>query len=333
MFRTVAPTVAQPGAASHAPQWSARAFGLAPRRLLRLSLNEASFRTRGFAAAAPLKQAALERIGRVFIAGFNAALAADTVDAVLRHLNDASPIERGFAAEGAAMGVAVGDAVLFRPDVLPAYVEATEGDFSYLVHVGVGWSFARIPWRRRRIWASLDPVHRWLAFDGMGFHDTYFHHARILTGWRRRTSGYAARAYDQGIGRGLWFVAGGAPKAAAGMVAELAPSRHPDLWSGLGLAMAYAGPVIAGELDDALASAGPNKANFAQGLAFACAAHAQAGHVPAHTELAARTVWHMGAEALAHFVETTRAGLGAGDRGPNRYEVWRQSVAAAFHAR
>jgi len=45
----------------------------------------------------------------------------------------------------------------------------------------------------------------------------------------------------QGIGRALWFVSGGEPQRAAAL-SGAAAERASDLFAGLGLAMAYAGP-------------------------------------------------------------------------------------------
>lgn len=300
------------------------------RRLLGLSLEQARFQVRGFAAADPSRQAALETIGQTFIRGYNAALVARNADAVLPFISSVSQAERGFAVEGAAMGAAIADAISFRASLLASCIEAFEADFTYLLHVGAGWSLARVPWRRRRILAELDPLLRWLAFDGLGFHDTYFYHRRILGGWRRERSGYAARAYDQGVGRALWFVAGGSVVAAIKLLSSLPESRHGDIWSGIGLAMTYAGPATTGDIALAGEAAGPNRPQFAQGVAFACEARALARHIPAHTDHAVRTVWGIGAEELSGLVRKARDRLPEAEADPPRYELWRTAVAGAF---
>src|SRR5581483_5717945 len=165
------------------------------RRFLTLSPDEAKFAKRGFQPADPARQAAMESIGETFLCGYIAALGADDAGDVLP-LVGALPAHRcGFAAEGAAMGFAVADALPFARARLPGYLTAVEGRFAYLTHVGVGWAMARLPWRRRALLAELDPLLQWLAFDGMGFHDAYFHFFRVRAGWRRQTTGYPARAY------------------------------------------------------------------------------------------------------------------------------------------
>ena len=300
------------------------------RRLLRLSLDQALFEARGFAACPSPRRLALEAVGATFIGGYNAALAADTIDEVLRHIAAFAPAQRGFAAEGAAMGVAVADALPFRKPRLDAYLRAVAGEFTYLAHVGAGWALARVPWRRRHILAALDPVHHWLAFDGLGFHDAYFFHRRILAGWRRQRTGYAAKAYDQGVGRALWFVAGACAQEVTRLIAAFPAARQRDLWSGLGLAMAYAGPASPADIVSAHRAADAHAGLFAQGVAFACEARARAGYVPEHTELAARAVSGIDAGSLAQWVRAARARLPADETDPPRYELWRCSVASAL---
>jgi hypothetical protein len=300
------------------------------RRLLLLSRDEASFETRGFAASDPSRRLALEEAGRAFIDGYNIALSAMRVANIVEHVGGVSAANRGFTVEGAAMGAAIVDAVQRRGHLLTELLETFERNFTYLLHVGAGWSFAYLPWRRRRIMKLLDPIHSWLAFDGLGFRDTYFHAARILAGWRRRGSGYALRAYDQGVGRALWFVAAGSTIKAAGLIAGFPALRQSDLWSGLGLAMAYAGPVSAGEIKNAYRCAGVHKFSFAQGVAFACEARVLASFVPSHTDVAAHAVSGADARLLAQLARDTRASLPGPERDVPQYELWRQAMAAAL---
>jgi enediyne biosynthesis protein E3 len=300
------------------------------RRLLRLSRAEASFDTRGFAVVDPLRRLALEETGRAFIDGYNVALSTTRVVNIVEHVDGVSAANRGFAVEGAAMGAAIVDALQMRGHLLAALLEAFEQNFTYLIHVGAGWSFAYVPWRRYQIVRLLDPIHSWLAFDGLGFRDTYFHHTEILAGWRRRVSSYALHAYDQGVGRALWFAAGGTPTKATDLIRGFPVGRQSDLWSGLGLAMAYAGPVNAREIEDAFQRAGRHDFSFAQGIAFACEARVRASCVPSHTDVAARAVSGADAEFLAQLTRDARASLSGsfGDLPP--YELWRQAVVAAL---
>jgi hypothetical protein len=300
------------------------------RQSLRLSPADALFETRGFAASNAASQSMLERIGSVFIGGFNAALAAGDLAAVLQHVESIPLAERGFAAEGATMGAAVADALPFGRPLLPQCVAAFNVDFTYLAHVGAGWALARIPWRRKRILAPLDPIHGWLAIDGLGFHDTYFHHRDVVAGWRRKQSDYGCHVYDQGIGRALWFVSGGSVAGAVRLISSFALERHRDLWSGLGLAMAYAGPTTGDDVIDALEAADENAAHFAQGVAFACEARVRGGFAPDNTKHVAQDVWKRTPTEVAEFVRECRRDLPHSETNPPKYQIWREKVAYAF---
>lgn len=300
-----------------------RLFGVG--RLLELSPAQASFEVRGFASGDPARQLALETIGETFIGGYNAALGSQTLADLARWIAQVPEPLRGFAAEGAAMATAIADALPFATARLPQALNRFDREFTYLVHVGAGWALARVPWRRRRILAALDPLLMWLAYDGLGFHDCYFKPAKVLADWRRIREGYAAQAYDQGVGRALWFASGAEPQRAAAAIRRLPTGRAGDLFAGLGLAMTYAGPNSRCELAEALRLAGREAAAFGQGIAFACEARARAGYIPGHTRTAAEAIGFEAAE-LAALTRQAREELPALEREVPRYELWRRRM-------
>lgn len=296
--------------------------------LLTLSPQQANFDFRGFRSGSAVARVALETIGETFIAGYNAAVRADTLDGIVQAVGEVPAQVRGFAAEGAAMGTAVSDALPFRSPRFPRLIELLDAEFTYLLHVGAGWALARVPWRKRHILAPLNPLHRWLAYDGLGFHDGYFKPSDVLNGWRREPFGYAARAYDQGVGRALWFAGGGSVIWAADRIRRLTADRHEDLFSGLGLAMAYAGPTTTESVRQAIELAGREGPHLAQGIAFACEARARASFVPQATHTAAQAL-DFEASVLAALVRDARESLSDQDGEP-RYEAWRRKVSKAL---
>lgn len=295
-------------------------------RPLLLSPAEASFAKRRFAATSDAHRRHLELIGEAFIAGYNAGLMAEGVCEVRSSIELAAPFLRGFVAEGSAMGVALHDGLSLRKPLLPALLSEVEAHYCYLAHVGCGWAMARLPWRRRAILRVLDPLLQWLAYDGMGFHDTYFSHTRILGMWRRVTAGYAARAYDQGVGRALWFVSGASAAAASQAILLFPLQRQKDLWAGLGLAMAYAGFAVSSDFRLAVEGGGRFAGDFGQGVSFACEARIRAGIVPAFTETGAATVLGTSASEAAAQVRTARVGLRTESPDSPDYEIWRQRL-------
>jgi hypothetical protein len=301
------------------------------RGLFLLKPAEASFAVRRFHVSSPDKQARLERIGETFISGFNRALQAGTPAELRRSVEELTPELRGFAIEGAAMGYAISDALMLGGGRLRAWLEHSADDFGYLAHVGAGWALARVPWRRSAILRHLDPVHVWLAFDGLGFHDAYFYPTRIAGGWRRLSRDYAARAYDQGVGRAAWFSSGGDIARTAAAIARLDTSRHDDLWAGLGLAVSYAGGASTAEVQQAREAAGGARLALAQGAAFAAEARARAHHVPPHTSEAVRILTGLDPDNVVQIVRRIRQSLppGATEAMP-AYERWRLGVRQAL---
>jgi hypothetical protein len=289
-----------------------------------ISEDEALFATRGFRQGRDDAQAHLESIGRAFIQGYRLGLYAPPAGPPGSVLDPVAPEMRGFTAEGAAMGCLVADAVAGGRR-LAGWRQAVPGH-DYLVHVGVGWAFARLPFGQSAVFRRLDPVHRWLALDGLGFHDAYFRSSRILGGWRRATRGYCAQAYGQGVGRALWFLGCADVGWAVDVIARAPPSSQAALWSGLGLAITYAGGADAQDLSRAVAAAAADRPHLAQGAAFAAAARAQAGHLPEFSVQAVETIAGRTVGSVLDLVAVTREALPAADAEVPRYELWRRAV-------
>src|SRR5215213_1496718 len=187
-------------------------MSLLPRIAFSISVKETTFARRGFRGNNVGARRRLERVGRMFLLGYHAALDEDQSEKLALRLNAVDPEFRGFAFEGAAMGLTLlGQLSLRRRDRLWAFLNGPGAPHAYMVHVGAGWAFARLHRHIERSSARLDPLLRWLAVDGCGFHEGYFRWRRYLGGGRTtpaRLSHYGRRVFDQGFGRSLWFVDG-----------------------------------------------------------------------------------------------------------------------------
>jgi enediyne biosynthesis protein E3 len=254
------------------------------RRLFGISAREVTFERRGFPPAPAAKRERLERVGREFLRGYHVAMEEDAVAGLARRLEEVPPELRGFACEGAAMALALRSALSpRRPSRLQEFLGGPAAAYPYTAHVGIGWAHARLPALLRPRPDTLDPLLRWLVLDGAGFHDAYFHPGRVIVHGRVPAAlhGYERRAFDQGIGRCLWFWGGARADRTADAVGGFDAARHDDLWSGVGIACAYAGGVDDAELARLASRAGRHAPHLAQGVAFGAKAHERAGHVPA----------------------------------------------------
>jgi len=310
-------------------------LGRAQKLLLTIRTEEATFARRGFRAGEAGAVARLERSGKSFLAGYHSALEHEVPAALAARLDAVDAEFRGFAFEGAGMGLALLDFLTpWRAGQLRAFLAGAGEPHTYMVHVGIGWAIARLPWLRARLdrpLARLDPLLRWLAADGYGFHEGYFHWRRSLKSQTRprRLTGYAARAFDQGLGRSLWFVEGGDVARIPAAIAAFPADRRADLWSGVGLACAYAGGVDAESIRQLRAHAGDYLPQVAQGVAFAAKARSRAGNPAEHTDLACRIIGSVSADEAAAITDHALADL-PGDGAEPAYEVWRQRVQLTF---
>ncbi|MFK0252760.1 DUF1702 family protein [Streptomyces sp. NPDC090445] len=311
------------------------------RRILTPGISATSLDVRGFHKKSPAAQELLETVGRYFLEGYGHAVEVRTTAELEDRLDRLPTRFRGFAYEGAAMGATVLDALPgSRGTRLPGLLAGHGRDHIYMAYVGIGWAMARLP---RPLWPDLsrtDPLIRWLVLDGYGFHQAYFKTEKYVHGqyedprfaWSWGSPEYARRAVDQGIGRALWFVAGTEPDLAATLIEKFPEGRRADLFSGTGLAAAYACGAEEGELAQLARRAGPYLRQLQQGAAFAAEAREKAGLTIAQTEVAVGTLCGITpAEAAALCRATRPAGPVAPDG--SGYEKWRQDIAAAFVSR
>jgi hypothetical protein len=301
------------------------------RFILSIPLEETTFARRGFRASTSSVQHRLEKIGRVFVQGYHTALDENEPAALGSRLNTIEPEFRGFAFEGAAMGLALLDHLTpWKKSHLQLFLAGPGTAHTYMVHVGVGWALARVPWLRRNVekpLANLDPLLRWLAIDGYGFHEGYFHWHKYIKGepHPHRLKGYARRAFDQGLGRSLWFVDGADVKRIPITIAGFPEQRRADLWSGVGLACAYAGDVERADMESLKSSAQAYRFHLAQGVAFAAKARQRAGNETAHMDRACQILCGLTANEAAEVTDIALRDLSDDEESP-AYELWRQRI-------
>lgn len=305
------------------------------RTILGISLEEITFSRRGFRADRACSRQRLEKIGRIFLHGYHSALAENGNGELVRRLNVTELEFRGFAFEGAAMGLALLDCLTpWKESRLRAFLVGPGKSHTYMIHVGVGWALARAPWLCRsieRMLPDLDPLLCWLSVDGYGFHEGYFRWPKYLKGGAhpRRLRGYARRVFDQGLGRSLWFVDGADIKHIPATISEFPDDRRPDLWSGVGLACAYAGAVGRAEMESLKTSAQAYCFQLAQGAAFAAKARERACNETEYTNNACRIFCGITAAEAAKVVDIALNNLSDDEERP-AYEVWRQRIQSHF---
>jgi hypothetical protein len=267
-----------------------------------------------------------------YVHGYHAALEEESLQGLVLRLEAVIAQRRGFAYEGAATALALLDFLTpWRRHRWRDFLAGAGSRHAYLVHVGAGWLLGRVPGRVERHLARLDPLLRWLAVDGYGFQEGFFHWPRYLGGGPvpARLEGYARRAFDQGLGRCLWFIEGADVARLPETIAGFPVERRPDLWSGVGLASTYAGGVDAAALRHLRVAADSWQPCLAQGAAFAAKARLRAGIVVEHTRAACQVLCGLSPEEAAQVTDAGLENLPADGAEP-AYEAWRKRVQERF---
>src|SRR5260370_26167355 len=110
-------------------------------------------------------------MGCCFAAGYKAAIRAADPSGVVDDFPTPADELTGFVYEGAAMGFALLDLIApWRSRRFASFIAGTAGPHIYMAYVGAGWALARTTPRLAWRLGSLDPLLRWLMFDGYGFH-------------------------------------------------------------------------------------------------------------------------------------------------------------------
>lgn len=314
-------------------------LGMLRSRILTPKGANSSARERGFHVKDEETTTLLETGPGYFRAGFAAATETGDPQQCATRIESLPEQFRGFAYEGAAMGLAVLDALpVGRSDRARGFIAGPAKQYAHNAHVGLGFAIAKVPKMRRRVIAPTDPLLKWRAVDGYGFFRAFFNTEQFVYGHQRETAApwpgldhgdYVQRAVDLGIGRAVWFVGGAAVERVCGLIAGFEEDRRPELWSGVGLAATYAGGADGRELADLAIQAGSLRPYLAQGAALAAMTRARGGAVPHHTDVATSVLCGSEARVVARTAEAALAELPPDGPMP-AYEVWRQRLVTEF---
>jgi hypothetical protein len=304
------------------------AFGKIRVALVGIPSEKAVFSRPGFSKEAWIR---FEPIAHALVVGYHASLEDSRSEALAPRLDAFEPKLRGFAYEGAGMGIAALDILSLRKNRLKEFVDGPGAPHIYPIYVGVGLALARLRRQPEKYLHRLDPLLSRVVIDGYGFHEGFFSWKRFVLGREApaKLSGYACHLFDQGLGRSIWFSSGATPSHIIPLVTAFASDRQADLWSGIAMACTFAGGASRAEVEELRAAAKDYPLQLAQGAAIAAKGQQQANLQTAHTELACEIFCNMSSEQAAHITDIAREDLPTS--GPeSAYEVWLQRTQAQF---
>ena len=303
------------------------AFGKLLRPLFGVSQREATNFGEGDSKAA----FRLETVVSTVTKGCHITLQSSNFLTLVSRMHEFEPELRGYAYEGAGVGLAALDCLLPWKNRTKALIDGPGSSYIYAIHIGAGLALARMRRQPEKFLSRLDPVVGWIALDGYGFHGGFFARERYVVKQDvpKHLSPYGRRVFDHGIGRSIWFVVGANPDQIAATIATFPQARHADLWSGVGLGCGYTGGVDRAALERLRSVASPYLAPLAVGVAIAAHARRLAGSPAAYAELACEVLCGISCDEAAHMVEVAFQDLPTNETKP-AYQLWRERLEAQF---
>lgn len=255
---------------------------------------------------------------------------------LFRWLEAHEPEVRGVAYEGAGMGLAMLDVLRPRRRRLASFIAGPGQPFGPLLLIGAGMALPRSHVNPLRMMAAQAEPDRWLVLDGYGFFHGFFNPERSLrrqTRPRQVSGAQAARVFDCGLGRSLWFTTAADVERIASTIGAFPPPRQGDFWAGVALGCAYAADVLDETgIRDLMRRSQPHDDQFAAGVATAALFRVRANCPAAHTDRACRAVWGMDASDIASIVAATQNPPSEPPMEPDHtsYESQRRAIAHAW---
>jgi hypothetical protein len=201
------------------------------------------------------------------------------------------PSDRGVYYEGAAAGKTLSAFASNQKldETLSLLQSAPE--YSFVLYMGIGEAMAQLKVSPTLCSTVADNPWGGQIVEGYGFFDGYFRWFDTLVHqtYPKDLPPDLRAAYDQGLGRAIYFVTNGRPREVKDYIATFAPARQKELWAGLGQSTAYVGGPSESDLRKLLDLSGNDRFELMQGVLLGLSARIEQNYVPDYTE-AARSI-------------------------------------------
>jgi hypothetical protein len=224
--------------------------------------------------------------------------------AIDAYLKNVEPMFRAVAYEGAAMSLAsknLHDRALMD---WRAFMRRAETAYVPHVHVGLGWALAKQKLQSLVFLDSLPPSMLFRVFDGHGYYDGIFRQVQSINSQSRPSTIEPVYfpAYDQGVGRSLWYSVSGDVARLTDAVQKFSSERQPALWRGVGVAAAFVGGCGENTLEALITNAGGHVSQLSFGAAMAIKARVATNTVSADTVLACNLLCNISTDSVNELI-------------------------------
>jgi len=219
--------------------------------------------------------------------------------ALTSYLENAEAEFRSIAYESVSVAIALDELEKKqRLDTWLLYAKGPALAHQAQVYVGLGWAIAKLNLPFLPVVEKIDSRLHHRVADGCGYYDGGFRQRQAVMGLQLPAYLPEAllQAYDQGIGRSLWYTSNADSSRVRSRIAGFPAHRQADLWRGVGIAVTYAGGCDDELLKTVLQYAGAHRLQLAGGAALAAQSRINAKTITADTERCARLWFELTAD-------------------------------------
>jgi enediyne biosynthesis protein E3 len=158
--------------------------------------------------------------------------------------------------------------------------------------IGAGWAFAQQQINPSGFFRFVQGDLNLSVLDGYGYYEGMFRRRKSVLSQQQPDflDELTTPSYYRGLGRSLWYSSKGEIEQVAKVVSGFPDVHQPDLWTGLGTAVAYVGGCEVSMLEEVAVLSGVYKANLWQGACNALKSREVASSVTDDVLLTVR-VW------------------------------------------
>lgn len=230
----------------------------------------------------------MENIKTIFQSAQESASKFENISELITVLEATEKEFRPVAYEGAAMTLALKD--FSNGDSIINWKRLLDSSKKYAcqIYIGMGWAVGQEKRTSLNFIEELDKNMQFRIWDGCGYFDGIFRQRQTIKGQNRLEyiSEKNYNAYDEGLGRSIWYICKGDETKAAEMIQQFSQERHADLWRGLGIACSFVGGFEENALKTLISLSGKHSAQLGVAAALVAESCVEADCLTPDIELA-----------------------------------------------
>jgi len=240
---------------------------------------------------------------------------------------------RSIAYESASMCIAIDDYEKYNElKFWFSFLNQNQEKHATQIHIGLGWALAQKEINPEPLLKKFEPMMRYRVLDGYGYYEGIFRRRKSILNQQKPDfiDKTAASAYDQGLGRSIWYLNNGDITLAKNMIQKFPAERHADFWRGLGIAITYVGGCDEKYLQEIFTAAENYQPNLAAGAMMGFVSRHYAGLDTEGSILAAEVLTHQSKDHILKLNEQLRTDLDV--QNVNTYRMWIDGMELHFNS-